>query len=336
MTIGTGQLNLLDQAKRTDPNGKTAVIVEMLAEKNEIIADMIVVEGNTQTGHRTTMRTGWPSIAWRQLNKGVQPSKSTTKQQDFTAGMIEARGEIEEKLVELAPDKMGFRLSENAPNIEAIGQKLAGEVFYGDSKVNPDGFTGLASIYSSLTEGDSKANVLDGGGRGSVNTSIFLTVWGENSVHGFFPKGTKAGISHVDKGLEPIRDSSGGTFYAYVDKYNADLGFCVRDWKQAGRICNIDVDDLNSAGDAQDASANLIKLMVKLKNKMRDLKAGKAVFYCNKEVLTALELKVMDKDNVYLTTETLANGLTMTRFLGIPIHQCDQILNTEETVTPAA
>ena len=81
-------MSLLDLAKRTDPNGKrTTSIVELLSQSNEMLADMVFREGNQDTGHRITVRTGLPSVTWRLLNQGVTPSKSTTAQIEETTGM---------------------------------------------------------------------------------------------------------------------------------------------------------------------------------------------------------------------------------------------------------
>ena len=83
-------LTLADWAKRLDPDGKVPAIVELLSQNNEILSDMLFIEGNLPTGHRTTVRTGLPTVAWRLLNQGVQPSKSVTAQIDEACGMMEA------------------------------------------------------------------------------------------------------------------------------------------------------------------------------------------------------------------------------------------------------
>src|SRR5436190_18454894 len=54
--LSTAALTLADWAKRLDPDGKTATIVELLSQTNEILRDMRWVEGNLETGHRTTVR----------------------------------------------------------------------------------------------------------------------------------------------------------------------------------------------------------------------------------------------------------------------------------------
>lgn len=357
-TIGNTQLTLLDHAKRTDPDGKIARIVEMLARVNSIVDDAISLEGNTQTGHVTTLRTGLPQIAWRSINVGVQPSKSTTKQVTVTAGMLEGMGKVDEELVELAADGAAFRLSEVSPFMESFSQTLASTMFYGDTRVNPDRFTGLSAYYSSLnasyqanpdalvnpstTLPDSGRNVFDaseGGLYGTpsngTNTSLWLVVWGEQSIHTFYPKGTRAGIYHEDKGKWLVDDGRGvgAQYWAWVDQYKAKMGLCVRDWRQAVRIANIDVSALKTSSDEGDTSPNLVKKAIEAVNYIQFLNAGKAAWYCNRVVKTYLEVKAMNKFNAFLKYEDLGDGKSLTKLMGIPIHRCDALMNTEAAVS---
>ena len=77
-TIGGTAYTLADWASRLDNQDKVAAIVELLSQNNEILDDMLWMEGNLPTGHKTTVRTGLPSATWRLLNYGVALSKSTT------------------------------------------------------------------------------------------------------------------------------------------------------------------------------------------------------------------------------------------------------------------
>jgi len=70
-TIAATALTYADWAKRLDDNYKIATIIEILSQTNEILDDMMVVEGNLPTGHKTTVRTGLPQATWRLLNAGV-------------------------------------------------------------------------------------------------------------------------------------------------------------------------------------------------------------------------------------------------------------------------
>lgn len=361
VAIGQGQLTLLDQAKRTDPNGQTAKIVEMLNRENAIVQDAVSVEGNTQTGLLDTLRTGLPAVAFRQLNVGVQPSKSTTKQIHFTAAMLEGFSRVDERLIELALDGPGLRLSEVMPFMESMGQTIASTLFYGDVRVNPDRFTGLTAYFANLnntyqqqpenllnpstTAPDSGRNVFDassnysgetfGTAANGNNTSIWLVCWGPQSVQTFFPRGTKAGIYHKDWGLFPVDDGRGigATYGAWLDQYKAQIGLAVHDWRQVVRICNIDVIALASAGDDNDQSANLLKNMMQARRYIQRPDAGKLCFYANRLVLTYLDVKLANKANAFLKVEEVEGFGKVMTLLGIPIRRCDALLNTEAAVS---
>ena len=100
-TIGNLAITYADWAKRMDDNYKVANIIEILSQTNEILDDMLVMEGNLPTGHKTTIRTGLPQATWRLLNAGVPNAKSTTAQIDEQAGMLEAWSEVDVDLAAL-------------------------------------------------------------------------------------------------------------------------------------------------------------------------------------------------------------------------------------------
>ncbi|TRR45281.1 hypothetical protein DNP46_24955, partial [Salmonella enterica subsp. enterica serovar Panama] len=110
-------------------------------------------------------------------NYGVQPSKSTTVQVTDGIGMLETYAEIDKSLADLNGNTAEFRLSEDRAFIEAMNQQMARTLFYGDTSVNPQQFMGLSSRYSDLTATNAQ-NIIDAGGTGTDNTSIWLIVWG--------------------------------------------------------------------------------------------------------------------------------------------------------------
>lgn len=332
--ITSGALTLMDHGRRVDPDGKIAKIIEQMNNTNEVLDDMLWLEGNQPTGHVSTLRTGLPTIAWRQINQGVQPSKSTTKQQSFTCGMLEGFGQVDEALVDLAMDKANFRLSENAPYIEAMSQTLASTTFYGDVNIYPDRFTGLTPYYSDPSAA-SGANLINGGGSSTDNTSLWLVYWGEQTCHGIFPKGSKAGIDHKDLGLQLVEDgvTTGSKFMAYVDQYKTRAGLALRDWRYAVRICNLDVSDLATAGASSDSAALLMRLMIQAINKIPKNAMGRPAWYCNKEVKTALDIQAFNKANAQITIKEVEGRGPITMFMGIPVRRVDALLNTESKIT---
>jgi hypothetical protein len=327
-TVGANNLTLADHAKRLDPSGKVGKIVEMLSLVNPMVEDMQFLEGNLPTGHRTNIRTGLPTIYWRLLNQGTPTSKSRTAQVDEACGMMEARSQVDEKLAKLAADLAAFRMSEAKPFAEAMSQEAASTLIYGNAAVDPEEITGLANRYSSLSAQNGQ-NIISAGGAGSDNSSIWLIVWGEESVHGIFPKGSQAGLVHQDLGLQDAFDANNNRFRAYMDLWQWDLGLVVKDWRYAVRIANIDVSNLVG----ESSAADLVKLMIKAIHRVPNLAAGKAIFYASRSVHEMLDIQ--KRDGVIAgggLSYSDVDGKPVTSFRGIPVKTCDAILETEATV----
>lgn len=333
VTLGANVLTLSDWSKRLDADGKIADIVEMLGQTNEILQDMLWKEGNLPTGERTTVRTGLPTVAWRLLNTGVQPSKSTTAQMDEACGMLEAWSEVDVELAKLNGNAAEFRLSEAQAFIEAMNQTMATALFYGNSNLNPEQFTGLSVRYSSLSALNAQNIVNSGTGGGADNTSIWLIVWGPNTVHGIFPKGSKAGLDHQDLGEETAETTAGigGTrLRVYRDMWSWKCGLALRDWRYAVRICNIDESDL-FAGTG--TAPKLFTLLTKATWRIPAFGMGKAAIYVNRTIGEWLDIQAQDKvTSGGQLSYDVVDGRRIMSFRGIPIRTVDAILDTETVV----
>lgn len=330
--LSTVHPTLLDYKTRLDPDNKVATIIEILAEQNEILQDMVWQEGNLLTGHRTTIRTGLPTPTWRKLYGGVQPTKSTTAQITDTCGMLEAYAEVDKALADLNGNTAAFRLTETMGHIEGINQKFADTLFYGNEGTEPEAFTGLAARFNSKSaqNGD---NIIRSGASApdsTDNTSIWLVGWGANTVHGIYPKGSTAGLQVNDKGQVTIEnvDGNGGRMEAYRTHFRWDCGLTVRDWRYVVRI-SLDQEDLvkNAA-----SGPDLIDLMAQATELLPSLSNCRPVFYANRNVKSFLKRQIANKvANSTLTTE-MVGGKPVTMFEGIPVKRSDAILNTESGI----
>lgn len=338
-TLGSTVHTFADLAKRLDPDGGIADIIEMLGQRNEMLEDMLWKEGNLLTGERTTIRTGLPTVAWRLLNQGVQPSKSTTAQIDEQVGKLEAWCEIDEELINLNGNSDEYRLGEASAFLEAMNQEFAQTLIYGNAGISPEEFTGLAVRYSSRSASVANSqNIVHGGGSGSDNTSVWLVCWGQTTVHGIYPQGSQGGIIHRDLGLDVIETAvgiGGGRMMGYRDQWKWDVGIALRDWRYVVRIANIDVSDL--IADTAGASVKLIELFTRALNRLPNRGVGKCVFYANRTVQSMLMLQALNKSTNAISVQDAVSqfgfGMSELRFLGVPIRTVDQILETEATVT---
>ena len=335
-TIGNTVLTLADWAKRRDPNGKTADIVELLSQTNEVLTDMLWKEGNLATGEQVTQRTGLPAVYYRLINQGVAKSKSTTAQIVESCSILEARSEVDVDLANLEADVSGFRLSEATAFTEGMNQQMATSLFYGNSTLNPEQFMGLAPRYSSLSAANGQ-NIVAGGGSGSDNSSVWLIVWGAQTCYGVFPKGSMAGLLHEDLGIGDAFDGSNNRFRAYMDRWQWKPGVALKDWRYAVRIANIDI----SALVAESSAANLIKLMIKAVHRIPTMGMGRPVFYMNRSCAQMLDIQ---RFNVMsgTTGSTIAGGSIsydqvdgrwVPTFRGIPIRIVDALTEAEATVS---
>lgn len=345
-TIGSLALTYADWAKRMDDGFRVATIIELLSQTNEILDDIIVMEGNLATGHKTTVRTGLPQATWRLLNAGVPNAKSTTAQIIDTCGNLETYAVIDKDIADLNGNTASFRLSEVRAFLQGMSQQVAATLIYGNQHLNPERFTGLAPRYSTLTAANAQtaSNVLDAGGTASTNTSMWIVTWGSDTIHGIFPKGKMTGLQHKDMGEWPVQDAAGNTYQAYRDHFKWEIGLTLRDWRYTVRVANIDVTQLTGV-----SAANLINLIVRGLYRMPTQPAeagaiqtsdtpevranmGRTVIYCNRIIRTYLDLQAMNKTNVLLTLREF-NGKVVTAFRGIPVRTCDAILNNEAQVT---
>lgn len=328
-TIGNLNPTLTDLAKRLDPEGKIDVIVELLKEQNEVIEDATWLEGNSTTGHKTTVRTGLPSVTWRQLNYGVKNSKSRTAQVVDTPGMLEAYAEVDKSLADLNGNTSEFRMSEDRAFIESMNQEYVRTLFYGNSSLEPEKFMGLSPRYNSKSA-ESGKNIIDAGGSGSDLTSIWLVVWSPNTIFNFYPKGSQAGLHMEDKGQETLTDADGGKFEGYRTHYKWDCGLTVRDWRYAVRIANIPTASLTKDGSA--SGTDLVDLMSEALERVENITAGRAVFYMNRTVRSFLRRQVKNAKNVQISMDEVA-GKRVMFFDEVPVRRTDALLSTEAQVT---
>ena len=328
-TLSTTNPTLADVASRMTADGKIdPQIVEMLNETNEVLDDMTVIEANGFTEHKTTVRSGLPAGTWRKLNYGVQPEKSRTVPVKDSMGMLETYAEVDKALADLNGNSAAWRLSEDRAFIEGMNQTMATTLFYGDSSADPEKFMGLAPRYNSLSA-ENAMNIIDAGGTGSDNASIWLIVWGPNTCHTIFPKGSAAGLQSRDLGEHTLTDAAGGRYQGYRTHYKWDIGAVLRDWRYVVRIANIDVSDLtkNAA-----SGADLIDLMTQALELVPNIGMGRPAFYMPRKLRSFLRRQITNKVAAStLTMEEIA-GKKVVAFDGVPCRRTDALLLTEARV----
>jgi len=329
---------------RSSGNASISTIIEVLNQTNEALTDIPWLPCNSGQTHITTIRTGIPTPTWRMLNMGVPKVGSTRAQIKANCGMLEAYSEIDAKEVELAKKgangqegASNFLAQENAAVIEGFGQEVSRVMFYGDSS-NPAEAVGLCHYYNKCGGTDrhkSSFNTISGGGNTANNqTSVWFVGWGPTTIHGIYPAATTAGFKEEYLGEHTTTDSQGGQFQIYRTHYTWDCGFCVRDWRAAVRICNLDMTAL--AGDTPpDLLALFTKAYYRMKYRGYSGAQGsiRTAIYCRPEILEYLDNQTRKASNLQLTYADI-QGKPVLNFRGIPI-RVQEKLSVTEAVVPA-
>ena len=327
-TLGAMNPTLLDVTKAMAPDGSIDTVAEILKETNEILDDMTVIEGNLPTGHRTTILTGYPTPTWRQFYGSVQPTKSTRAQITDSCGMLEDYAEIDKALADLNGNTAAYRLSEDRGHIEGLSQEMATTLFSGDESLNPEKFTGFNKRFNTLSA-ENGQNIIDAGGTGTDNASIWLVGWGPNTVHGIYPKGSIAGLQMEDKGQVTIT-SSAGNYEGYRSHYRWDLGLTVRDWRFVVRIANIDRSNLTA--DAA-TGANLPELMFEAEELIPNLSGARFAYYMDRRTRTKVRQQAAaGLANSTLQWEDVAGRRTLMSPSGFPMRRVDVLAADEARV----
>lgn len=340
--LGDELYTIADLTQRLDPDGKLAVIGEWLSRKSELDNFLMLKEGNLPTGERTIVRTALPTVQWRGYNQGTDKSKSRTAAIDEGAAMLEARCAVDRELAKVSGNAGQFRLNEAVAFFESMAQTHATTVFYGNAATSPQQFTGLAPRFNDL-DGSNENQIVNGGGSGSDNSSIWLVTTGPMGVMGIYPKGTKGGLSHIDvtagtgkadDGLDIGQyetDADGKEFLALKDHFIRHCGLSVKDPRSVVRIPNIDKSLLTAD---YSTGAQIQMLMVEALERIEHLNAPghKTAFFMPRNIRSFLRRQLLNDKNPYLSYEDV-DGRKVLHFGEVPVYREDALKADEAAVT---
>lgn len=335
-TLNIKYPTLLDLALMPE-NKDASDVINLLVQFNPMLEDAPSFECNEGMSHKTTVRTGLPSVTWGRLYKGIPATKGTKQIVTDTTGFVETASEVDTRLVDVvekAEDKASIRMDEAESHIEAMAQEVAQTLFYGDASLDPEKITGFSPRFSDLGAENAK-QIIDAGGTGSDNTSIWMITWDKKASHLLYPKRGTIGLKRYNH-PQPIlvNDSEGNRFTAYREDFTWHFGLTVRNWQYVARVANIDVSNL-----VEDAAtgADIINLMTEMyyAHKGRRSSVGKTMIYMNTGLVKFLDYQSRNVagKNLFLTfKETGVNAKEVLHFRGIPIRETDALLETEARV----
>ena len=335
-TLGATYLNLMDLVQREKPDHTVATVCEILDQHNPALQDIRWAVCNDGTQNITYFRTKLPTASLLSAGGGVPVDKSNVSQITDATSRIGVASEVDKRILELNGNSAAQRALEARSMLEALNQTAMNLWFYGNATTgipttpNVLSFDGLSKRYGLLSGGNAE-QIIDAGGTGSDNTSIWFVVNGEKTVSGLIPLGATAGVKHtaVNGGVPVSKTESNGNIReVYQDIWEWHMGMKVEDWRGAVRIANIDVSNLVG----ESSAADLIKLMIKAQHRLEPVEGlGTPVIYVSRTVAQQLDIQALNKQTGNITSETV-DGKRKTMFRGYHIRTIHQLLDTEARV----
>lgn len=320
-------ITLQDYATRKGVDGNVQHIIKTLTQANGLTDNLKFVECNSGTSHLSTIETGLPEAYWRLLNQGVPTSKDTTKQITDSCAMLEVYAPIDKKLVDIQGDnKADYMLAKESRFLRGLSNQLERNFWYGSS-VNPASFIGLTARFNTLNNSvESSENIIDAGGVGDDNCSIWLVGFGDEAVHGIHPKNLPAGFQRSYLGEQTLKDAKGGSYQGLNTHFSWDVGLCVANWRHCIRLANIDMAKVKSG------EIDLTELMIEVSERIPlDTVGTTYKWFGNRDVRTALRQQIRKDKNVNLTWETVA-GKRILAFDEFEFVRSDALLRNEARV----
>jgi hypothetical protein len=332
-TLGGTNLTMLEMAKRIGPDGMVNKAVNLLAQDNAFFGDLYVKPSNMPTANQSSIQTGLPTTSLKRFNEGTASTRSTTATITDGHAMLEARSVTDVDLLNTYGNAAEIRATEAEPFMESLGQRAEGLLWYGNVLDDVREFNGMDVRYNSTT-GNIGNQVLSAGGSGSDVVSAWLVCHHPENIFMTYPKNTTAGMRHEDLGRQLVQDStgiSGSMLDAFVDKFSLSFGLVVKDYRYAGRVCNIEPEEfLGITGDQQltDYATNALMLLHRLQDRVRGIgKPGcKPVYYVPRTVREGIRVQAIASKNANVyTMEQHLEGHQVVKLGGIEVKTVDQL-----------
>jgi hypothetical protein len=306
-------LTLLDIAKSNGSDAVVGLIEESLSAAPEM--KMFPARTIKGTSYKTLIRTGLPTVGFRNANEGFAASKSTYATKNVEAYILASRLVCDIAVLAAGEDSPEvYKAREAAGVMEQALREIGSQIWYGTA-TDAKGFPGLKAIC------DSSMLVDANGSSASTGSSVWAVKFGDQFVQLVFGNNTTFDLS--DWRTESVLDSGGSnSFPAEVADLTTWVGLqCVNKYA-CGSIYDRTADSGKGLTDS---------LMADLLGKF-PVGVRPDAFFMSRRSLSQLQKQrtVTLFGNAKTRPDQGVIAPLPTEYDGIPIVATDSITNTEE------
>jgi hypothetical protein len=314
-------LTLLDIAKLAGNDAVVGLVDEASIPTPELTGrvrfmgkDVVVPNvGSSRTirgrSYQTLVRTGLPTVGFRNANAGSASSKSTFEQRLFETFILNPRWDCDVAVAKSNEDGAEALLAlEGDAVVTAALMALARQFYYGRNA------GGDAAGHPGLLDSVDSAMVVDAGGSAAnTGSSVWAVTYGPKMLQWVF--GEQGSLTMTDVRVESVTDANDATkkYSAYVQEMLAFVGLQVVNKNAIACIKNLTAETNHTLNDAW---------MGKLAATFPTGYVPDA-YFMNRRSLEQL------RSSRTATNATGAEAPTPTDYQGVPIIPTDNILSTE-------
>lgn len=298
-------------------------IIHTIQDASPLLDQMPFSVCNNGRSNLTKLITKYPEGQLRGFNEGVNSEKTGARITEDATCMVSTYSVVDAEIMKQNNFSASFRAQNDAAFERGLAHSMATRIFQGSRKADPRGIDGLQARYKRIG-----GNVIDAAGTASDTLSdIWVVNWGLDKVHGIFPEGSAAGLQVFDRAETDVYDAANRRYRGFITDYQWTFGLAVEDPSQVIRIANVD----NTALEGNASAVDLYSLLIKAIETLPEDPGAQCAIYMNNTCRTALRLQILQKNNVDLQYETVAERKVQ-MFSGIPVHRIPkEILGTYAT-----
>jgi len=295
---------LLDIAKANGSDAAVGLIEEVVTYSPEV--QLGAARSIKGLNYKTLVRTGLPSVSFRDANQGTTPSKSTWENRLVEAFLLNPRWECDMAIANDYEDGAQAYITLEASGIMQASMMWLGSQFYYGTANDAKGFPGLLTAY------DSTNMVVDAGGTtDNTASSVWAVMWGPQAVQWVLGKSGALTVSDVTE--QRVLDPNGNPYTAYCQELMSRIGLQVGNKYAVGRVKKITADAGKTLTD----------------NHLSSLLAKFPVGFRPSHFLMSRRSQMQLQQSRTATNPTGAPAPVPTEAFGVPIVATDSIVDTE-------
>lgn len=331
--LGTQALTLRDtaQAARNKSGDLKANILDFVSEENGCMDDMTFMRADDGDKLATDFLNELPHGHFIALGEGVPADKAGFSVAWDSCAKIRGRVQISRDLWEKTKQKEQLWATHVKAMSGGMKEDLADAIFYGNIKNEPKKFNGLSTFYdrfgtANVTRRHYAHNVISAGlgtsgapSGSSMLRSIWLVSWGETAITGFYPEVSEtAGLTVRPAEIIHLPDRNNNPVAHRSQEIDWDVGLAIRNFRAAGRICNIELDQ----SDTTDFGKKMLTHLRHLRSRVKRIGSTRA-FYCSEQIFEVVEDALWNLTQGNAIKYADAQQEKPEAIFGIPLRLCD-------------